>query len=208
MRSRSLVLALAGVLLFAVALVALLIGGNKLNTPVAAAGDRSGSEESADNGPAGGEIVIAVEKTVNGDTTSGTVRLRFSDPDFLPADGPQATGLFLHRDGDQLALGAPPIEVAVDVEAINDAAPITVVNARHEGGEIAVQLGPDTRFYRDTTARPEITADIIAAGEVIIERTLEPGSAGDLGENMVIRVWGEMRDGGLQAQIVVYKPIR
>jgi hypothetical protein len=65
----------------------------------------------------------------------------------------------------------------------------------------------NTIYYRDATVRPEITREILEAGQLQLTRVLETGSIDELGENMMIRAWGEIKDGRLLADLIVYDPI-
>jgi hypothetical protein len=153
-------------------------------------------------------MIIALERENNGETTSGTVRVAVENPPALPATAPAATGVFLGRSGDLLELGGPPIEISVDVEVINDEAPVRVVSASHQGAAFQVRLLPDTRFYRIATPEPEITDEILQRGTLTVTRLAEPGSVDELGENVVVTIWGEMNEGVLEATIVAYEPAR
>jgi hypothetical protein len=162
----------------------------------------------APSGPPERVMVIAVEKNENGQVTSGQVQVRFQDPGALPDMQEAAVGLFLSQEGDSLRLGTGAIEVEVSVEVVNDEEPTTVVNARHSGEEITVVVGEGTVIYEDTTDRPEITSADIEAGEVIVLRTITPGSLEGLAANMIVRVWGTWQGDILLATTLVYEPIR
>lgn len=153
-------------------------------------------------------MVIAVEEIKNGERFGGEVRVTYDDPPELPDQAEDAAGLYLGRDGDALSLGIGLIEVDVSVEAVNDQEPVTTINASHDGDEIQVAVDENTVYYKDVTERPEITPEILAAGELQLTRVLEPGDLDDIGENMEIRAWGDIEDGRLVADVLVYSPIR
>ncbi len=160
-----------------------------------------------DGEPPQREMIIAVEQIVNGERFAGEVRVQYQDPPELPPQPEQAGGLFLSQIEDTLAIGTGSIEVEVGVEVKNDEEPVRTVNATHSGDPITVLFGEDTAFLEDTTPHPEITPEDIEAGVKTITRTLAPGTASGLGENMMIRVWGNWQGETLEADLVVYEPI-
>ena len=201
MKKRTLLLGIVvGVILFG-ALAALLglllpfVGTVAAQSP----GEGAGSER---------VMLVAVEENINGESFGGEVRLTFKDAAELPEGAADASGLFLELGGNTLTLGTGPIEVEVGVEVVNDEEPVTTVNASHRGDEVAVTVNDNTIFYRDTTARPDITPEDIEAGEMVISGTVEAGSLDEIGENMLIRVWGSEQDGVFVADVLVYEPIR
>ncbi|MCL4261648.1 MAG: hypothetical protein KJ069_00465 [Anaerolineae bacterium] len=154
------------------------------------------------------EMVLAVSEVVNGESFSGEVRVSFAEAAGLPESAPTALGLFLGRSGDTLTLGTGPLEVEVAVERVNDEPPTTNIQASHGGDEVTVLVTEETAVYADTTASPHITPEDIAAGHKTIPRTIAPGSLEDIGENMIVRVWGMEQNGQLVADVLVYEPIR
>jgi hypothetical protein len=98
--------------------------------------------------------------------------------------------------------------VDVSVEALNDQEPVTTINASHDGDDVAVTVDENTVYYKDVTERPEITPEMIAAGEHQVTLELEPGSLDEIGDNMEIRAWGEVVDGQLVADVLVYGVIK
>lgn len=168
----------------------------------------STSTASAQEAKAEQIMVIAVEEVVNGERFGGEVRISFTDPQELPERTADAAGLFLRREGEELSLGTGAIEVDVSVEVINDQEPVTVVNASHDGDEVQLVVDENTIYYRDATERPEITKEIVAAGQLQLTRVLEPGNLDEIGENMMVRAWGEVNDGVLKADLIVYDPIK
>jgi hypothetical protein len=153
-------------------------------------------------------MVIAVEEVINGESFGGEVRVSFEDPPELPDRAEDAAGLFLSQDGDELTLGTGAIEVDVSVEVINDEEPVTVVNASHDGDEVLLIVDENTLYYRDATGRPDITRAVVEAGQLQLTRVIEPGSLDEIGENMLVRAWGEVKDGRVVADLVLYDPIR
>ena len=153
-------------------------------------------------------IEIAVEKTVNGETLSGEVVITFDDPEILPAHRESAMGVFLGRDGGVFTLGTGSIEVEVGVEVVNDEDPVTTVKVTHSGDPVEVVVNGDTIVYKDTTERPEVTPEDLETGYKVIRRTVEPGSLDEVGENMILRVWGEFQDGRVIADVFVYEQIQ
>lgn len=198
MKRRMIILAsIAGVLLFGViAVLASLLLPNA-NTALA-----------QNSGGTGRVMVLAVEQNINGERFGGEVRVTFEEAAELPAEAPDADGLYLGRDGSTLTLGGSPIEVTVDVEVVNNEEPATSVNASHGGAEMTVVVTDATLIYEDTTPQPDITPADIEAGELTVTRTVTPGSLDDLGENMLIRAWGSEQDGVLVADILVYEAIQ
>ncbi len=160
-----------------------------------------------DGEPPKREMVIAVEEVINGERFAGEVRVLYQDPPELPPQSEQAGGLFLSQAGDTFAIGTGSIEVEVGVEVRNDEEPVRTVNASHSGDTITVQFDNETVFFEDTTPRPEITPDDIEAGVKTLTRIVEPGTAGEMSENMMVRVWGNWQGDTLQADLVVYEPI-
>jgi hypothetical protein len=154
------------------------------------------------------EMVIAVEKVVNGKATSGTVRVSFEDPEELPDTPEGSFGLFLARQGDIVTVGQGEIDVEVDVEVTNDQEPVHRATAIHKGTESQIKVTADTVVLEDVTELPEICDEDIAAGELVVTRVVKPGSLEEIGKNMLIRAWGIDQDGQLVAELLVFKPIR
>ena len=95
----------------------------------------------------------------------------------------------------------------MSVEVVNDQEPTTVVNASHDGDKVQLLVDGNTVYYRDATERPEITKEVVDAGQLQLTRVLETGSLDEVGENMMVRAWGEVKDGHLIADLIVYDPI-
>ena len=192
----------------------LLIGGFLLIAVVIAAGAVYGISRlstgtvSAQESKPERVMIIAIEEIKNGERFGGEVRISFDDPPELPDRAEDAAGLFLGQDGDELTLGTGAIEVDVSVEVVNDEEPTTVVNASHDGDELLLVVDENTVFYRDATERPDITREIVEAGQLQLTRVLETGSLDEIGENTMIRAWGEVQDGRVLADLIVYDPIR
>ncbi len=162
----------------------------------------------ADDGRPEMEMVIAVKKVINGEVSSGTVRVLFEDPPDLPEAPEGSGGLFLSLDGSVLTVGQGEIEVEVGVKVVNDEEPVRTLSATHKGGEAKIRVTADTIIFEETTEPPEITEKEIAAGEMVLTRSVRPGSLGEIGAGMMIRAWGVSQDGQFVADVLVYKPIR
>ena len=154
------------------------------------------------------EIVIVVEQSINGETTSDEVRLVFEDAPEIPDSQPDAFGLYLERTGELITLGSGSIEVSTDVKVVNDQVPVRTVHASHDGPEITFRVNDQTRFLRDATRQPELTPRMIAQGKVILPGSVTPGSLEEIGTDTVVRAWGTSQDGILTADLVVYETAR
>jgi hypothetical protein len=174
----------------------------------AAGQTQSGETEDVESTQTGDAMYIEISRNLNGEDLSGGVLVTFENPEELPASAPNALGVFAGRSGNSLTLGTGRIEVSVDVEQINDQEPVTTANASYDGDEVNILFTDNTIFYEDTTEEPHIDRAEIEAGELTVTRTLQPGTAEAIGENMVIRAWGTVVDGQLVAEIVVYEPLR
>lgn len=176
-----------------------------------AAGQQQSGDAETEDGQAtqsGDTKYIEISRSLNGEELSGGVLITFENPEELPDTDPNMLGVYVAQNGDTLTLGTGRIEVTIDVEQINDQDPVTTSNAGYDGDEKDVVLTGSTVFYEDTTVEPEIDREEIEAGEITVPRTLVPGSADAIGENMVVKVWGSMVDGRLVADIVVYEALR
>lgn len=155
------------------------------------------------------EIVLAVEKVVDGETISAEARIIFEDAPEIPESAPDAYGLFLSRDERWITIGSGPIDVSVQVEVINDQDPTRIVSASHSGEPVTFRVSDNTVFLKDTTQRPDLAAEDIAAasefGEIVVQGTTSIGSLEEIGENTVLRVWGEIQNGVLVAKLVVFE---
>jgi hypothetical protein len=151
---------------------------------------------------------VEISRNLNGEELSGGVLITFENPEELPDIDPNMFGVFVAQNGDSLTLGTGQIEVIIDVEQINDQEPVTTSNASYDGDELDVLLTDSTIFYEDTTVEPAIDREEIEAGEITVPRTLVPGSADAIGEDIFVKVWGSMVDGQLVADIVVYEALR
>ena len=153
-------------------------------------------------------IEIAVESNIDGEVKSGEVTLTFDDPAALPSERESALGVYLAKNGDVVTIGTGSIAVEISSKTINDEEPITTVNVSHSGDSIDVQVGPDTLVYRDITAMPEVSPADLETGTKVITRTIEPGSFDEIGEGMILRIWGEIQDGRVLADVLVYEEIQ
>jgi hypothetical protein len=168
---------------------------------------QSGETEEVEATQNGDAMYIEISRSLNGEELSGGVLVTFENPDELPAADPAVLGVYVGRSGSTLNLGTGQIEVTVDVEQINDQEPITTANAGYSGDEVDIVFTDNTIFYKDTTEESHIDRAEIEAGELTVTRTLEAGSADEIGENTVVRAWGTMVDGQLVADIIVYEPV-
>jgi hypothetical protein len=194
-------LALSGMLVIAAGIAAgAIYGVSKLSASPVSAQEQQPKPEKV--------VLLSIEEIKNGERFGGDVRITFVDPPELPEQGADAAGLFLSRDGNVLTVGTGLIEVDVSVEALNDQEPVTTINASHDGDDVPVTVDENTVYYKDVTERPEITPEMIAAGEHQVTLELEPGSLDEIGDNMEIRAWGEVADGQLVADVLVYGVIK
>lgn len=192
------VLTLAGLFLVAAIAAGAIFGVFKLSAPTASA--QAPKPEQL--------MVIAVEEIKNGERFAGEVNITFNDPPELPDRAEDVAGLVLGRDGNVLSLGTGLIEVDVSVEVVDDQEPVTTINASHDGDDVQLAVDENTVYYKDATERPEITPEIIQAGQLQLTRVIEPGTLAEIGENMELRAWGEVEDGRLVADLIVYNVIR
>ncbi len=169
---------------------------------------QTGDTEDIEATQVGDAMYIEISRNLNGEELSGGVFITFENPDELPATDPDTRGVFAGLSGNTVTVGTGRIEVTVDVEQVNNEEPVTTANATYNGPEVDILFTDSTIFYEDTTEEPHIDREEIEAGELTITRTLQPGTADALGENMVIRAWGTMVDGQLVADIIVYEPIK
>lgn len=154
------------------------------------------------------EMVIAVSENINGEVTEGTVRVTFEESDLLPDTAADTAGVFVSASDNAVTIGTGTIEVEVGVDVINDEEPVTTVDASYDGPEKTILFTDDTQFYADDTPHPDITAADIEAGELTIQRNVTAGNPADIGDNMLLRIWGHDEDGQFVADIVVYEIIR
>lgn len=169
---------------------------------------QSGETEEVEATQSGDAMYIEVSRNLNGEELSGGVFVTFENPDELPAADPNTLGVFVGRSGNTLTLGTGQIEVTVDTEQLNDQEPVTTANASYDGDEIDIRFTDSTLFYKDTTEEPHIDRPEIEAGQLTVTRTLEPGSADEIGDNMIIKAWGTVVDGQLVAETILYEPVK
>ena len=162
----------------------------------------------AEEGAPQPQMIIAIEEVKNGEVTSGEVRVSFTYPEEIPTGPTAASGLFLEMNGDEFTLGTGSIEVEASIEVINGEEPVETVNAVHDGADVPVRFTADTLFFLDTSDRVMPTTADLEAGEMVVERSLVAGSAAEIGDNMMVRVWGTVNGDIVEADVVIYTPIR
>ena len=166
------------------------------------------SAQEGDQPEKSGKVIeIAVEENLNGEVTSGQVTITFEYPPMLPAERERVLGVFLSRDGDVLTLGTGSIEVEVAVEVVNDEEPVRTVNVSHSGDSVEVVINSDTIVYKDITPQPEVSSQDLETGHKVITSKVIPGSLDEVGEGMILRVWGKNQDGRVIASVLVYEEI-
>ncbi len=144
-------------------------------------------------GGGGGEVIVL-------DQGAGPVRITFSDPSDLPKEQPVTFGLFLRKQDNSLFLGTGNIEV--NAEVVNGDASL---NAKNDGPEIEVVVTGDTIVYEDITEAPVIGPEDVKKGEMVVPRKVKRVDNLDaLGDNMVIRVWGEKTGDRVIARVIYY----
>jgi hypothetical protein len=152
-----------------------------------------GEEAPPRGGGGGGEVIVI-------DEGGGPVRITFADPPEIPAESPDTFGVFLRRQDNSLFLGTGEIEVSVEVN--NDE---TQLSAKNNGPEVEVVVTGDTVIYEDITEAPVLAPEDVEKGEMVVQRSVKQVEDLDgLGENMIVRVWGERRGDRLIARLVVY----
>lgn len=151
---------------------------------------------------------LAISTNHNGEESSKLIRIRDLKAEGLPEGQAQVRGLFLNRSGQSLSVGTGSVEVEVDVEQFNDEEPVRTISANHSGDDVQVVVNAATTIYADVTEEPDISA--LPEGESVIDlqHVIEAGDLNELGENMVIRAWGEWVGDQLVATTLVYQPIR
>jgi len=153
-------------------------------------------------------VEITIEKNVNGEITSGDVLITFEDPPILPVNRETALGVFLGREEDLLTLGTGSIKVEIGVEVVNDEDPVNIINISYTGDPVDIKISAKTVIYKDITEIPDVTVEDLNSGKKLVTREVVPGSLEELGENMVIRVWGNVDDGKVLADVLVYELIQ
>lgn len=152
-----------------------------------------GLDEKPPAGAGGGEVIVI-------DNGAGPVRITFSDPSELPDEPAITGGLFKRRQDNSLFLGTGSIEVSV--ESVNGEVSVA---AHNDGPEVEVVVTGDTLIYEDITERPIIGPDEAEKGEMVILRQVRQVDGLDaIGENMMVRVWGEKRGERVIARVIYY----
>ena len=149
------------------------------------------------------EVIDGVETVIEGE-----VVVNFENPAEIPAGPIAVDGIFKSQAGDSIFVGSGNVEVEVEVEQIEDQEPLMAVAAAHSGPELEVVLTADTQFYLELTPLPEPTRADIEAGEMTVVRTVQPSSAADLGENIMLQVWGPTDGDTITAEVVLIIPIK
>ena len=142
------------------------------------------------------------------ETTAGTVSVGFDEAEGLPEIAPDMIGLFVAHSGDTVTIGTGNIEVEVNVEQVNDNDPVTAVSAVFSGPELEIMVSAETQIYADVTPHAEPTRADLDAGQMTVQRVVEAGALGDISDGMMIRAWGIMDGDVLNADVLVYEPIR
>jgi hypothetical protein len=159
------------------------------------------------------EIVLSIEQNINGNVSSGDVKLLFADAPELPYEAPAAFGVLLSQNGDLITLGGGAIEVEVSQEIINNEEKEPKVSVNHSGSQISFRINDETEYLQDTTRVPEVTSEEIEAGQVIVPGTVNNSSLQELinlfedEEPLILRVWGREKDGVILADLVVFEVI-
>ena len=162
----------------------------------------------AEEGQPQPQMIIAIEEVINGEVTAGEVYVTFGYPEAIPTGPTAASGIFLASEGNEFNLGTGNIEVEATIDIIEGEEPVETIAAVHDGDDVTVSFSNDTLFFLDTSERVVPTAADLEAGEMFVERTLEAGSAADIGSNMMVRVWGTVNGDIVEADVVIYAPIR
>jgi hypothetical protein len=143
--------------------------------------------------PDGGEVIVI-------DNGAGPVRITFSDPSELPDEPAITGGLFKRLQDNSLFLGTGSIEVSV--ESVNGEVSVA---AHNDGPEVEVVVTSDTVIYEDITERPIIGPEEAEKGEMVVLRQVRLVDGLDsIGENMMVRVWGEKRGERVIARVIYY----
>lgn len=143
--------------------------------------------------PTGGEVIVI-------DNGAGPVRITFADPSELPDEPAITGGLFKRRQDNSLFLGTGSIEVSV--ESVNGEVSVA---AHNDGPEVEVVVTGDTLIYEDITERPIIGPEEAEKGEMVVLRQVRLVDGLDaIGENMMVRVWGEKRGERVIARVIYY----
>lgn len=150
----------------------------------------------ASSSPSGPVMVV--------DNGGGPVRVTFTDPPEAPGEPSTALGVFRRREDQRIYIGTG--QIIVEAEVVNDEASLS---AASDGPELEVVITGETILYEDVTDQPVISPEDVERGEMVVQRRWKPVDSLDaLGENTIIRVWGEKRGDRVIANVLVYEPLR
>ena len=122
----------------------------------------------------------------------------------LPNRFPEAAGVFVNRDGDQIVVGTGQIELDIEVEIPGE----ETITLSHNGPEVEVVVNDNTVIYHDVTDL-DFKPSAQENGEKIIQQRVElAASANGVGENTELQVWGERQGDQIMAEVLVYREAR
>jgi hypothetical protein len=153
----------------------------------------------------GGRVIQSVDVQDGGVPVS--VQTTILPAPELPDEPTAASGIFVRREDNTIVIGTGNIDVEVDVEVNPETGQeTTTLIPSSDGPEIEVVITHDTMVYLDVT---DFSIDgPIESGEREIVQAVRPvATAGEIGENTELQVWGERSGDRVIATIVVYGPL-
>lgn len=129
--------------------------------------------------------------------SSGEPRILVTPAAEVPTTQPDALGIVTRRDGNSLFICEPMDDLTI----IDDDG--TVDSTANCGPEFEVVIGHNTVLLHNVTARQD--AESSSSKEMLIlQQTVEPGTAKDISAGTVVRVWGPLTGNRIAAHTLLY----
>ena len=128
----------------------------------------------------------------------------------VPQTKPDAFGVLLSVDGDEVTIGTGSIMMELEVTQLKGEEPDRKVVLSNDGTEVKVVLTQDTMLFREDTEMPgeDMGDAVFQSGRIVIQQIVSSVDTIDgLGKNIEVQVWGAERDGVLVAEVLVYREI-
>jgi hypothetical protein len=117
----------------------------------------------------------------------------------LPQTPADVRGLFDHRQDNSIFIGTGKVMVSVEAGPSGS----VKTSSSHDGPTVEVVVTTQTKLYMDVTMKQ---FDGPPPQGQKIQQVLEPGSAGEVGQNSMITVWGKQTGDRFIAEVIVYMP--
>ncbi len=155
----------------------------------------------ASNQSIGGDKGPGLLMSSKGGASQKSIRINLKPAKELPQSKADTAGLFVRREDQSIFIGTGNVQMMVKKQA-GSSNPADV-SSKYDGPVVEVVVTHQTKIYQDITEM--MPPDATNGQTAEIQQVVKPGSLDDLGQNMMVSVWGEKQGDRYIAKVISFR---